>query len=279
MALIIPTHTGNETPSTFEADLKADMVTLEGGLAAVLGGATAQLLPAASKVPLADGTGRIDPNWMQPVVAVANWGNYLENGWFIATAIPNAPPVISGASPTAIVHVIKQSATRSVQIAYDLNGVSIFQRNYISPTWSPWMPVGTLGRNITAHNSVVKAVGTATWTLVPLDTITVVDNSTDLLISGSRIITPAWATFARIVGSVKFDTTASEIGVRVTNNGVVAGKPSTSRGAAANASVTKQISTEFVVTSGDLLGIEALQVSGATINATAAACSLSVEFR
>jgi len=279
MALIIPTHTGNETPATFEADLKADMTTIEGTMAAVLGGATAQLLPAASKVPLADGTGRIDPNWMSPVTATVDWNNYTTNGTFTAASLLNSPPQVTGASLTLFVVVNNISATRSIQRAYDINGVSVFERYFLSPLWSAWKPLANIGGAINVQNSIVQSIPNAVWTQSVYNTTVFNQNTADISLNAATgaITTPAWANFAKVTASVKFEAIAGDSVIRITKNGAAAAVPYDRR-TLVSATETLLFTTSFIVTSGDLIAAQILQSSGAAINTQAYNTTMMVEF-
>jgi len=279
MALIIPTHTGNETPATFEADLKADMTTLEGGLAAVLGGATAQLLPAPSKVPLADGTGQIDPDWMKPVVATVDWNNYTSNGQFFATSLLNSPPQVTGAGLTNLVIVTKTSGTRSLQRAYDINGVSAFERYFLSPNWTPWKPIANIGGLIRVRNSAVQPIAAGAWVQGKFNTVTFNQNTSDLVLNATTgaITTPPWATFAKVTSIIQFDAIAGDSILRITKNGFAASN-AYSRRTLVSATETIMFSVGFIVTSGDLIATEIQRISGASVNTTANRASMMVEF-
>lgn len=283
MALNIPTNTGDEIPSTFLAQLKADMATLEATMAAVLSGATAQLLPAASKVPLADSTGRIDPNWMSPVTALVDWNNYLENGVFIGNGLLNAPAQITGASITIYVEVIKFSANYSIQIARDLQGKSIQQRVYVVGTWSAWKVVGAYGRRATVYDTAGITFASGAWNVIPFNTITMNENTPEIVLAANTIAAPSWARKAYVRVTTAFTAAPATNGrtiLRATNNGATSGIPNWTQEYLNNASDLIVHECDFIVAAGDLIGasIQHYDTANRTTSGASGFSSMSVEF-
>jgi len=218
-----------------------------------------------------------------PSTAVTDLNNYLESGIFIAGApgstIINVPPQVTGASATNAVFVTKIDSTRSIQRAYDINGVSSFERYFLSPLWSAWKPLANIGGAINVQNSIVQSIPNAVWTQSVYNTTVFNQNTADISLNAATgaITTPAWANFAKVTASVKFEAIAGDSVIRITKNGAAAAVPYDRRTLVA-ATETLLFTTSFIVTSGDLIAAQILQSSGAAINTQAYNTTMMVEF-
>jgi len=214
-----------------------------------------------------------------PATAVTDWNNYRDTGTFFGAGLLNGPPLVTGSGVTFYVAVRRYSATRVLQQAIDLNGVTVFQRTFNSPTWSAWKPIGNIGGKARLKAAAAVSAPTATWTVVPLDTVTYNENPTDIVLAANTVAAPAWASYVDVTLFGKFAVAPVEIALRATKNGGVVTAPYSSREPATTLNQSSETTISFSVAGGNLIGFQIKQTSGALIATLAGWCEMTLEFK